>query len=41
MSLGIGISDEIEVATMTIDEATILEIKSLQFQLSLITFVVQ
>ena len=38
-----GISDEIEVATMT-DEATILEIKAtiaLPFQLSLTTFVVQ
>ena len=36
-----GISDEIEVATITIDEATILEIKALPFQLRLITFVVQ
>ena len=38
-----GISDEIEVATMTIDEETILEIKAtsaLPFQLSLTTFVV-
>ena len=45
MSLCIGISDEIEVATMTSDEArTILEIKAtiaLPFQLSLTTFVVQ
>ena len=39
-----GISDEIEIATMTIDEATILEIKAtiaLPFQLSMTTFVVQ
>ena len=39
-----GISDEIEIATMTIDEATILEIKAtiaLSFQLSMTTFVVQ
>ena len=39
-----GISDEIEVATMTIDEATILEIKAtiaFPFQLSMKTFVVQ
>ena len=39
-----GISDEIEVATMTSEEATILEIKAmiaLPFQLSLTTFVVQ
>ena len=39
-----GISDEIEVATMTSDEATILEIKAtiaLPVQLSLTTFVVQ
>ena len=38
-----GISDEIEVATITIDEETILEIKAtiaLPFQLSLTTFVV-
>ena len=38
-----GISDEIEVATITIDEETILEIKAtsaLSFQLSLTTFVV-
>ena len=38
-----GISDEIEVATITIDEGTILEIKAtiaLPFQLSLTTFVV-
>ena len=38
-----GISDEIEVATITIDEETILEIKAtiaLPFQLSLKTFVV-
>ena len=38
MSLCMGISDEIEVATMTIDEATILEIKAtiaLPFQSSL------
>ena len=39
-----GISDEIEVATMTIDEATILEIKAtiaLPFQSSLTIFAVQ
>ena len=39
-----GISDEIEFATMTIDEATILEIKAtitFPFQLSMKTFVVQ
>ena len=39
-----GISDDIEVATMTIDETTILEIKAtiaLSFQLSMTTFVVQ
>ena len=39
-----GISDEIEVATMTIDEATILEIKAmvvLPFQLRLTSFVEQ
>ena len=44
MSLCMGISDEIEVATMTIDEATILEIKAtiaFPFQLSMKTFVVQ
>ena len=38
-----GISEEIEVATITIDEETILEIKAtiaLPFQLSLTTFVV-
>ena len=38
-----GISDEIEVATITIDEVTILEITTtiaLPFQLSLTTFVV-
>ena len=38
-----GISDEIEVATITIDEESILEIKAtiaLPFQLSLTTFVV-
>ena len=38
-----SISDEIEVATITIDEETILEIKAtiaLPFQLSLTTFVV-
>ena len=38
-----GISEEIEVATITIDEETILEIKAtiaLSFQLSLTTFVV-
>ena len=38
-----GISDEIEVATITIDEETILEIKAtiaLPFQLSLTTLVV-
>ena len=38
-----GISDEIEVATITIDEETILEIKvtmALPFQLRLTTFVV-
>ena len=38
-----GISDEIEVATITIDEEPILEIKAtiaLPFQLSLTTFVV-
>ena len=36
-----GISDEIEVATITIDEETILEIKvTIAFQLSLTTFVV-
>ena len=38
-----GISDEIEVATMTIDEEPILEIKAtiaLPFQLSLTTLVV-
>ena len=41
MSLCIGISDEIEVATITIDEETILEIKAtMAFQLSLTTFVV-
>ena len=39
-----GISDDIEVATMTIDETTILEIKAtiaLPFQLGMTTFVVQ
>ena len=36
-----GIFDEIEVATITIDEETILEIKAtIAFQLSLTTFVV-
>ena len=38
-----GISDEIEVATITIDEETILEIRAtiaLPFQLSLTTLVV-
>ena len=43
MILCMGISDEIEVATITIDEATILEIKvtiAFPFQLSLTTFVV-
>ena len=44
MSLCIGISDNIEDATITIDEATILEIKSmmvLPFQLRLTSFVEQ
>ena len=43
MNLCMGISDEIEVTTITIDEETILEIKAtiaLPFQLSLTTFVV-
>ena len=43
MSLCMGISDEIEVGTITIDEETILEIKAtiaLPFQLSLKTSVV-
>ena len=43
MILCMGISDEIEVGTITIDEETILEIKAtitLPFQLSLTTFVV-
>ena len=43
MILCMGISDEIEVATITIDEETILEIKAtmaLPFQLSLTTFIV-
>ena len=44
MSLCIGISDNIEDATITIDEATILEIKAmiaLPFQLRLTSFVEQ
>ena len=44
MSFCMGISDEIEITTMTIDEAMILEIKAtivLPFQSSLTTFVVQ